>query len=195
DTTSTRWVTASGHELKEIGKASIEVRIKNYKVKHTFTVIQELSTNLILGTDFLTVHGANIDYTRQKLIINEQETDLITSQKQVYASLRAKNDIFLEPYEEHIEWIRVPKGFDDAILLNSEHKKHSFFVKNGVYKPLNSRIPLLIQNKFNKKYIIKKGCLLVNIEQVDNVKIFEENKCNVNNNLDLDGLNYGKLDD
>ena len=59
----------SNHPVK--GKITLPIVIGNLKIQHTFYVIQDLCTSILLGTNFLIQQKAHLDWPSRKLYLQE----------------------------------------------------------------------------------------------------------------------------
>ena len=61
--------TADGSRLPDMGKVHLKVRVDKREFEHQF-VVASLTNEGILGTDFLRMHGGNIDFSRNKFYLD-----------------------------------------------------------------------------------------------------------------------------
>ena len=61
--------TADGSRLPDLGMVQMRVRVDRREFEHSF-VVASLTNEGILGTDFLRMHGGNIDFSRNKFYLN-----------------------------------------------------------------------------------------------------------------------------
>ena len=61
--------TADGSRLLDLGKADLKVKVDEREYTHPF-VIAKLTDDGILGTDFLRMHGGNIDFSKNRFYLD-----------------------------------------------------------------------------------------------------------------------------
>jgi len=61
--TSVTLINADGSSLCPAGTATAQVALNGLDTPHTFTVVNDLSTPVILGCDFLSKHGVLLDFS------------------------------------------------------------------------------------------------------------------------------------
>jgi len=57
-------VNADGRGLASVGVTTMKVQLNNLEATQTFVVVERLSALVILGCDFLTMHGLVLDFER-----------------------------------------------------------------------------------------------------------------------------------
>ena len=76
---NTKWVTANGSELENNGETVINLEIGTYSIEQRCTVIKNLVTDVLIGTDLLSNHGILINYQTKEFIFKNVKIPLITS--------------------------------------------------------------------------------------------------------------------
>ena len=70
DFTTEEWValqSASGHKIEAVGTAFLQVKLSKFSQPYRFQVIDGLHTQCILGNDFLTEFGVQLDFGRKTM--------------------------------------------------------------------------------------------------------------------------------
>ena len=61
--------SASGHEIKSLGKATIIMQIKGDHYKVNFILTKGFKFDVLLGSDFIYEHNASIDFQQKNVMI------------------------------------------------------------------------------------------------------------------------------
>jgi predicted aspartyl protease len=168
-----KWINASGDTMKCIGKTIITIKFGEYTIQHKCVVIDGLQSKMLIGTDFLQKHGCIIDYTKGKIKIGTTELNIKTSTRQEEACLILQKTIHLAAKSESIHLIQINTALGDELLLENIKSKDNVWIRDGLVKITNGKIPIIIQNKnpFNvtleKKTSIGK---VTSIKQVLNIE-------------------------
>ena len=109
---STPLVSATGENLKIIGKTDLTVQIKGLSIPHTFLVAEGLFPNMLIGTDFLNKNSAFISYVDRTVRFYD---NLIVVPLQGFNTVKncvvIKNTTCIPKYSEAIISVTVPKSF------------------------------------------------------------------------------------
>ena len=186
------WIAANGEKLNEIGYCFIELKIGNVEITHKCTIIENLSTNLLLGTDLLVSHGFIIDYKEKKLKLGECKINIHTERKQEFSYISASKRIVIKPFSTHMEWIPVPKDLGEEVIVEGIEKMSLFRLKNGLFSTKNERISLVISNENRFPIAIGKGTHMAKIERAMKVQSVEK-KTSKNHKVS-EQLNFDKND-
>ena len=109
----------TGHQLKVIGKVEITFQLNGLLIPHIFTVIEGLTPNLILGSDFLRIHNASISYADNTVRFYE---DLIVVPLQGFKHINncatISQNICIPKYSEAIIPVKLPSSYNnDQVIL------------------------------------------------------------------------------
>ena len=64
-----RLISANGQELKKNGECRLRLSFGKYALEHNCIILTNLNASVIIGTDLLTRHGVNINYSTSELTI------------------------------------------------------------------------------------------------------------------------------
>jgi hypothetical protein len=92
---NTRFLSASGGELNTVGHCIIDIMIGKIKIRQLCTVIENLSTNILLGTDLLTNYGATINFKDKTMSIGKNTVNIHTAGSLSNHCLTAKSNIMI----------------------------------------------------------------------------------------------------
>ena len=118
-----RLVTASGDPLPIIDHITASVQIEQLEVTHNFAVVQKLVTPVILGIDFLHLHGLILDFQSVPITVR-RALPATLSQVELMPILEAEQKIrhkactvaSMEDVEPDIDECIVPKFGDSATI-------------------------------------------------------------------------------
>ena len=86
-----RLVSVTGDRLCTLGQADVGVQLGDQVFPQTAIIVRGLTTEAILGIDFLTRNGAKIDLAGQSLLINEQRVVLHSSERKSSQEVDVEN--------------------------------------------------------------------------------------------------------
>ena len=101
-------IGANNKPLEATGCTILEFEIGQIKLRQKAVVVKNLSTNLLLGTDWLKKNGIIMNYERNNLTLGKTQIKLETKQIQTECVMSAVNNIEIKPFSSHIEWVKVP---------------------------------------------------------------------------------------
>ena len=163
---NTVYVAANKEVLKTVGWTLLDLEIGQLKLKQKCIVIDRLSTDILLGTDTLVKYGMIINYQNFTLSCGKISVKIFTNYRQTAACLAANSVITVKPNGTHVEWMKVPENFDNALFVQSANF-NNIVVKSGLFEASEGRVPIIITNKRNYPVEIQKGKYLANVEMVD----------------------------
>ena len=167
---NTVYIAANKEILKTVGWTLHGLEIGQLKLKQKCIIIDRLSTDILLGTDTLVKYGMIIDfYQIFTLSCGKISVKIFTNYRQTASCLAANSVITIKPNGTHVEWMKVPENFNNALLVQSEDF-NNIVIKSGLFEASDGRVPVIITNKRNYTVEIQKGKYLANVEMVD-VKI------------------------
>ena len=79
----TRYVAAINEVLTNTGYTTIDIKIGKWRTKQKAIVFEKLSTELLLGIDWLRQHGVIINYQKEILSCGRFSTKLFTAKIQI----------------------------------------------------------------------------------------------------------------
>ena len=95
------FVAANGEQLKTLGYCLIDIEIGQLKLKHKCIIIENLATELLLGTDILVNRGMIINFLNKTLSIGKISTKIYTEEKINNFCLTSKSDINIPAQSTH----------------------------------------------------------------------------------------------
>ena len=108
--------TADGKPLHIIGEIELSLKFRDLIIPFTFTVLQTLTMNLILGLDFLKHTGSKIDLSGGMISLYD---DLVIQKLIRPSEILARNyqSLTIPPKSEALVTISVPSYLHDKLLL------------------------------------------------------------------------------
>lgn len=105
-------VSASGQPLKLVGKAFVPCHINGLCINHTFTIVEHIFPNLLLGTDFLSNNQAVINYRDNTMEILDALISVPLQKFQSVDNCAVINNYTVIPkYSEGIVPVRLPRMY------------------------------------------------------------------------------------
>ncbi|CAF0859482.1 unnamed protein product [Brachionus calyciflorus] len=148
------WVTANGTPLEVNGQTSLEFYIGTKLVKGDFVIAKNLSSNLILGVDFLKANNCIIDFRQNLLKSGENKVELNIKNSKVIC---ASSEITINAFDSFTYKIKIPENFiDKDIFFESSSKLN---ILEG-YTNTPECVNLIIFNKEPFKRVIRKHTIL-----------------------------------
>ena len=153
-----KYIAANGQSLNMVGYCFLDLCISGKKIKQMAVVIDNLSTQLLLGTDMLSNYGMIINYSNKTLTIGEYSTKIFTN-KPIFETQRhfliTKENISVPPRCVHVEWIDIPESFKGTVYLEDLRKRNSLEIKEGIFNVEGMKVPLIFTN--TNKFVVKIG--------------------------------------
>ena len=162
-----KFIAANKQTMMVRGWTIINLKLGQLKQIQRAYVIEDLSTDFLLGLDWIKRNGSKIDFEKNTLKIGNQTFELLIKEKQSSFSVSTSRQIQIEPLSSKIEWIKIPKDFDNEVIFESINDN----TRQGLFKVYNQQIPLILINKQNYPVTIEKGKFLGNIESIEKVNI------------------------
>ena len=187
-----RFIAANNKPLESIGWTLVELNFGQIKIIQKVTVINGLSTNMLLGTDCLKNHGFIINYEKNYLQLGKVFLNLITKNIQEFYHVSTTSEITVEPNTMKIEWIRIPETFEGTVYFENEGNFRNLSVQDGLLNVMNGKIPVVLVNKMNFKQTIGKGRFLGTLESVDEAAVGSIEKLNKKNQSPIEKFNHHK---
>ena len=172
--------SASGHELKTVGKAKIYVYINNLRYTINVILTKGFKYQLLIGSDFIYDHKAKLDFENNTMIINNRVILLKCKHELVNCSLlETTGTELIRPYcVTHIDVRPRNRSFnadndciitplDNTILFNNQPGVTS---PNIVVRKSNSNdciftVPII--NNTSRRFHVKKRNLVAFIETIE----------------------------
>jgi hypothetical protein len=188
--TTTILIAANKQSLSTLGRTTLMLRLGSSEYLKEAIVIEVLSTDLLLGTDWLKKNGAAINFARNTLTIGRQEFQLLLRDKQVCFQVSAVKQIKIKPLSSIIEWINLPDDFKGEVLFEYLSQIRNLEIREGLFEVKNGQIQLLLLNKNKFQLSIGKGKFLGRVEQIDIVDQVNSISKEIENPNQLSGLKF-----
>ena len=165
-------VSAGGAPLTIHGSARVELELEEEKFATEIVVVSPLTTEAILGLDFLSQHRASIDLVDKKLHLAEcslslRERELATGGRR---RVRAEKTTEIPPYSmiEVIGCLDEPVDPGTAWLLEeTTDKRAPTAVTRALVQPMNTRVPVRLLNLRAEPLMVYAGMELATLEEVE----------------------------
>ena len=173
---SLRFIAANKQTLTITGWTLLSFRIGQLEFSQEATVVENLSTNILLGTDWLNKNGVDISFQRKLVIIGKQSFQLLVHEKQTSHFISSVKHMEIKPFSNKIEWMDVPKDFTGEVLFEGVDTINNLEIRDGVFTVNHNKIPLILINKNKFPIVIEKRKLLGHIEQTASINQISVNK-------------------
>ena len=168
---NTRYVAANNEVLTHTGFTIIDIKIGQWRTKQKAIVVEKLSTELLLGTDWLRQHGVIINYQKEILSCGRFSTKLYTAKIQTNHSIFTNKSITIAALSSHIEWIDVPENFNGTNYFENENSIQHIQIRDGLFEIQQNSLPIVMINKNKFEVTIGKGKHLGTLEKCDHSQI------------------------
>lgn len=165
-----QYVTANGENLRTFGWSLMEVKIGSYKSRQKCVVIENLCSNILLGTDALVYHGMVLNYHNKTLAVGKSIVALSPIGEQSSFCLSVSRRIEIKPLGSHVEWIYLPDNFKESVLIQGALLSH-VKVTNGLFAVSEGKVPVLLINQRRYPVVIEKDQNLGYAERVKMVNV------------------------
>jgi hypothetical protein len=188
-----RYIAANNETIEHDGFTILSIEIGKWKTKQKAIVIRKLSTDLLLGTDWLQHNGVILNYQKCMLSCGKFYSPLLTTKTQITHCIHTNKSITIAACSSHVEWINVPDSLNGTAYLENENPIRYLNVRDGLFTIKNSQVPIILLNKNTFEVHVGKGKFIGTLEKMDDVKILN-GKCSPNpHDYNLSGiLNYDK---
>ena len=176
--------SATGQSMKNVGEATLELRIESFKEYHSFLIVDGLNGDAMLGSDFLAKYGVKLDFEKKTLRIGKMMVQLKPQriERHVSSLVRAKNRVYVAAqtavecpaYVNRIEMVDqncLIHPLDNAPTLSEDP---GLVVMDVVAKPdKHRRVPVRIVNMTNHPYVIEHGQVIAYAQNLDEAEMEE----------------------
>ena len=114
-----RYVAANNETIEHDGFTILNIEIGQLKTKQKAIVIKKLSTDLLLGTDWLQQNGVILNYQKRVLTCGKFCSPLLTTKSQITHCINTNKTITVLACSSHVEWISVPGIFNGTAYLEN----------------------------------------------------------------------------
>lgn len=170
-------LAATNQNLLQVdGTVNLQFKIGKDVLEHTFHVTPDTSRNVILGRDFLIMHGVRIYYDLGCLKIKSSYVPL-DQDCHITSIIRTQSDIVLKPQTNTVCMSRVKMpdkkkkssklyqvcSIDKGVLS----QEPGLALNDAIIKfNRSSKFPVLITNSSNKTFKLKRGTVIGKIEPI-----------------------------
>src|SRR6218665_3129164 len=164
---------ANGQRLKNLGQVELPVNLNGLIITHKFMVIDNLISDIILGTDFLNFSNAVIDYSDRTVSFYDRlvTLNLISRDDQIQSSvLRLPARVKLAPQVVTLLPISVPRRFigTNAIIQPLHNgPKQEIFVANILVRPKTQCSVVHILNPTCTELVLPQALPIASIHVAD----------------------------
>jgi hypothetical protein len=117
DNSYIQYLAANQTPLENFGKTILNMKLGQLNIAQEAVVIKNLSTNILLGTDFLVKNAAIVNYSDLTLSIGNSLIKLETIGDQMNFFLSTTKSFDIPANSEHVEWFQVPKSFTNSVYV------------------------------------------------------------------------------
>ena len=161
---------ANGNRIKLFGKANISVKIGGLAIPYDFSVVQNLTQDLILGHDFLTTTKALINYSDNTITFfdNLIEVQGMDRNRKIVALLNRNFD--LQPRTESLVDVRFSENLTgDCFLIEPlmMREKQKYLVARIIAKAQNGKSFCRILNPTNQVIHLKGNKPIAKIQPIN----------------------------
>ena len=168
-----KYIAANNKPLGDLGWTLFEIKLIVLVIRQKAIVVEDLSTELLLGSDFLKENGMIINYLNNTLTCGRVQMNLITTVKQEFNYISSVRELQIEPNSTVIEWIKIPSSFGGDVYFEGNGFRN-LYTKNGLFKVENSMIPVIFCNKNNFPVRVGKGKQIGYLERTAKISTISE---------------------
>ncbi len=128
-----RWRGPSGHLLKPVGCAKVELIIGQAVVEHEIVVIDGLIHSFILGVDVLATHKFRIDYEHLTLHFKDQSIPIRAKYWNLSAPVTANLATTVPARSERRIWLRGPQNIGEQVLVENRLDQLNCAIVEGLH--------------------------------------------------------------
>ena len=162
-----KYISANGGILKTIGYCYIDLEFGKTIIKSLCTIIDNLSADVLIGTDLLATHGMIIDYTKNLLKIGKNSINIFTTHKQTNYCLTAPSKIKIKAQTNHVEWIKLPDVFSGSALVETNNPMEHVSLREGIFEIFDKKIPIILSNNNKFDVVVGKNKYIADLEIID----------------------------
>ena len=181
DRINLRGVTGTHLNIK--GNTDISFDIGNQTITHTFIICENISEQMILGTDFLKKYEVEISYKNRSISFND-ETIQLDNHEYLTSLVKAAQNTKIKPNSTNICYVKARQQrykVSDKEYLVSRIDSGMLANEPGIYAAdglvsikSHKKFPIMIVNSTNRHINIKKGMMIAKLEQIDSICSYKE---------------------
>ena len=169
-----RLVSVDGSPLRVHGLGSVDLDFAGEKLPAEVIVVSPLTTEAILGLDFLCKHRATIDLEKRQLYLGDRRCTLPLCEPNprvpdLKPSVRALETFDIPPYSEmEVQaCLQEPVTEGAWLLEGAEGKRLPASVARALVQPTNDRVPVRLLNPRPGSIRVHRGMEIATLEAVD----------------------------
>lgn len=175
-------IGVDGTPLNVYGRATVEIVIGKKSFQQSVVIVDKMTTDAILGSDFLESHGCIIDTNLQLLFIQEGNVTIpfIGAHRHHEADSQSINSVSLSrsitlPPRSKLEVMVDVTGETEGrtcMVQGNPAIKVPLLVARELVNPTRGQVPVSLVNPGIETINMKKGTVIGTIEKLDNFEIF-----------------------
>ena len=166
-----RLVGADGSPLRIHGSAHVSVELEGITRPAEAIIVSPLTTEAIIGLDFLRQYNARIDIAKQELQLGEQTLPLKqpTRQTDNEVKVRAETTTRIPPRSEMeiMACLEAETGPGTWLLEQSQGKKTTTVIARALIETKSNRVPVRVLNPELEEVTIYAGAQIAALESVN----------------------------
>ena len=174
--TGRQLVSVNGSLLQVRGQTQVDIVLSGVQFKVQTLVVSPLSTEAILGLDFLQQHGATVDLDKSRICLGEKHKHLMLPMEKSGENttpshstvLVSMPDTVRVPPNSEIEVIAAVQGHMCAgpVLLEEGKKRlaAAVAVARAVVEPRDGQVPVRLLNPRNETVVLHKNTEIATLE-------------------------------
>ena len=166
-----RLVGVQGPPLQIHGTAQLQVNLSKEKFNAQILVADSLTTDVILGLDFLNQYKCVIDTGKQLIHFADREVTMSLNfppggQQIAHVSVILDSNLNIPPCSELETIAKVPESANSStwILESNPIGRNAVLVARTLVKPVQREVPIRLLNSRNDQITVKKGTVVAQIE-------------------------------
>ena len=172
-------LTANGDELQISGVVASTVKVNGLLLDFDFLIASSLVHNLILGADFLTEHGAVVDFKHHlvSFVDNTTAVPIISSLSRLkLPTVSLLKCCQLAPMTETLLPVRIPRSYQEQVSIIeplTHFNSQPFLVAAALVTPTRHRTFCRVLNPTNETVALPKDLIIASIQPASSVHELE----------------------
>ena len=166
-----RLVGVQGSPLQIHGTAQLQVNLSKEKFNAQILVADSLTTDVILGLDFLNQYKCVIDTGKQLIHFADRGVTMSLNcppggQQIAHVSVILDSNLNIPPCSELETIAKVPESANSStwILESNPTGRNAVLVARTLVKPVQREVPIRLLNSRNDQITVKKGTVVAQME-------------------------------
>ena len=160
-------ITANKQQLKLEGITTITVTIGKLTSNQECIIVDDLSVDVLLATDFCQRLGAKIDYDGKILQIGRHITPIFTKGRQTEACIVLDEDLEIKANSSKIIWCKSPIR-SNILVEGLNNKSDQWSMPEYISNSSKGKFPLVINNRNPFKIQLHKDKVVAHIQEIKN---------------------------